>query len=232
MAGLVGGGDPVRPGEVSLSHQGVLFHESLHEFRRNVVDELGRALTASRSRLVRGGKSVSFPASTLVVASAALCPCGSKGAARDTCGCSPERVHAFLDRMKGPVFDRFDVRVVLPADEVGGLKTPPGESSQVVRERVVRARVVQAARARKYGVATVNARLTSAELDLVAAPDLAASRLLANAADRLRLTSEECSRVLRVARTLADLEGRDVVRALHLAEAVLLTAGLREARAR
>jgi magnesium chelatase family protein len=223
-AGLVGGGYPPRPGELSLAHHGVLFLDELAEFRRSTLEALRQPLEDGELTIARARSRARFPARPLVVAASNPCPCGHHGDGRGRCACSPEAVRRYLGRLSGPLIDRFDLHVALPPVDVTELATPgAGEPSAAVRARVEAARARQLARARAGGLrATVNAQLSPAELAAVAAPGAEGKRLLIAAVDRLGLSARAYGKVLKVARTIADLAGEERVGAAHVAEALQL----------
>jgi magnesium chelatase family protein len=220
-AGLVGGGDRARPGEVSLAHRGVLFLDELLDFRRDAFEGLRHAFDEGLVTIHGARRHVTFPARTLFVGAMSPCPCGYRGDGSGRCSCSRERMKSYLARAEGPLFDRFDVRVFLPpvdVVELGGAVS--GESSSDVQKRVVTARGVQAERQRRGGAPRINAELTSKELERFAALDAIGGNVLAEAVERLCLSAGDCRRALRLARTIADLGGSDAVRAPHVAEAL------------
>lgn len=220
-AGLVGGGEPVRPGEVSLAHHGVLFLDELLEFRSSVLETLRQPLAEGRVTLARGRTRTTFPAQSLIVAAINPCPCGFAGDYVRRCVCSPERLRAYRARLSDPLFDRFDVQVALPPVDVAELqRSSRNEPSCEVQKRVIAARAAQEERARTGATGRSNAQLSPREFERVAMPDAAGARLLAEATERLGLSAAGYSRVLRVARTIADLDGSDGVHARHVAEAV------------
>lgn len=221
-AGLVGGGDPPRPGEISLAHLGVLFLDELAEFRRSALESLRQPLEDGVLTIARAKVRTTFPARPLLVAAVNPCPCGYAGDTTGRCRCSVDRVRAYRAKLSGPLLDRIDVHVRLPAVDVGSLQnTEHGENSRSVRERVVRARGMQAERARRGETSTsVNALLLSRDLDRVAKPDDVGTRLLVGAVEQLGLSARAYTKVLRVARTIADLEGCDYLRSAHVAEAI------------
>lgn len=220
--GLLGGGDPVRPGEVTLAHQGVLFLDELVEFRTATLDSLRQVLEEGRITVSRMQMRAAFPARPLLVASVNPCPCGYLGQPLHPCTCSAERIRSYRTRLASPVYDRFDLKIVVPPVDVAECAASPlGEASSVVRERVVTARARQRARASNPTKACTNSELLPEELERVAVPDTAGDRLLAQAVKRHGIQHE---RVLRIARTIADLEGSDAVLAPHIAEAVGLHA--------
>ncbi|HEU4384351.1 MAG TPA: YifB family Mg chelatase-like AAA ATPase [Anaeromyxobacteraceae bacterium] len=215
-AGLVGGSSVPRPGEVSLAHHGVLFLDELPEFRRHVLDALRQPAEDGEVALVRAGRSVSYPARFMLVAAMNPCPCGWRGDARRSCRCTLGDLARYRRRLSGPLLDRVDLHVQVPAVTAAALaEAGSGEPSAAARARVERARGRQVDRA---GVP--NARLRGAALRRCAAPDAAGRALLAEAVDRLGLSARAHERILRVARTIADLEGVEAVRACHLAEAI------------
>ncbi|MGZ3448646.1 MAG: YifB family Mg chelatase-like AAA ATPase [Polyangiales bacterium] len=213
-AGLLGGGDPPRPGELSLAHEGVLFLDELPEFRRSALEGLRQPLEDGFVRLARARWTAAFPTKPLVVAAMNPCPCGNTGARGRVCNCTPDRVRSYESRVSGPIRDRFDLTVRVGAVDIDALIArggAPGPSSAMVRERVHRAREIQAARFRAREVsAPLNARLGARDLERVVplAPGMR-DRLMTAASHGL--TARGFNKLLRVARTLADLAGRDVV---------------------
>ena len=221
-AGLVGGGDIPRPGEISLAHHGVLFLDELAEFRRSALESLRQPLEDGLVCISRARARAWFPARPLLTAAVNPCPCGYYGHPHRDCRCSPEARRRYLARLSGPLMDRIDIHVQVPPVEVTALtRGAPGESSSVVRERVLRARAVQAAR-REAGLtrARNNAELPARELPVIAEPDGKATRTLEKAMSDLSLSARAYVRVLRVARTLADLDGHPRVRERHVVEAL------------
>jgi len=220
-AGLVGGGDPVRPGEVSLAHLGCLFLDELLEFKGGVLESLRQPLEDGLVTICRARARATFPARPLLVAAINPCPCGYAGERSGRCTCAPERVRAYRARLSGPLLDRIDLHVVLPPVDVAHLQGgAQGEPSADVRARVIAARSAQAARAQRLGCAPTNAALSPRDLERVAAPDAAGARVLAGAVEKLGLSARAYGKVLRVARTVADLDHSPRVCAPHVAEAV------------
>jgi magnesium chelatase family protein len=220
--GLVGGGDGPRPGEVSLAHHGVLFLDELAEFRRAALEALRQPLEDGVVTISRAQAKLTFPARLLLVCAMNPCPCGWMGDGSGRCACVPERVRAYRARMSGPLLDRIDVHVVLPPVEVSALQgRARGEGSAVVRSRVERARAMQRARFESGEVgASTNATLYPRDLEGVAAPCPDGARMLAGAVQRLALSARAYGKVLRVARTIADLDGATSLRPAHVAEAI------------
>ncbi len=223
VAALVGGGAPVRPGEVSLAHHGCLFLDELPELARPALEALRQPLEDGVVLVSRARERATFPARPLLVAAANPCPCGYAGSAR--CSCSLERIRAYRARLSGPVLDRIDLHLGLPPVEWAELssRAPLGEPSAKVRARIERARAIQAARAAQGETsARTNAALSSGDLVRVAALDEAGEGLLRRASESLGLSARGFGRVLRVARTAADLEGATSVAPRHVAEALHL----------
>ena len=219
-AGLVGGASSPRPGEISLAHHGVLFLDELLEFRRHVLEALRQPLEDGEVTIARAGRTATYPAQVMLVAAMNPCPCGHFGDRGRPCSCTSHELRQYRRRISGPLLDRIDLHVDVPAVPPALLGTGgAGPGSVEVRARVARARERQVARAGPR-VARCNARLRGAALRRLCAPDDAGRRLLADAVARLGLSARAHDKVLRVARTIADLDGREAVRAVHLAEAI------------
>lgn len=219
-AALVGGGSSPRPGEVSLAHNGVLFLDELPEFRRNSLEALRQPLEERSVTIARARGVVRLPARFQLLAAMNPCPCGFRGDRTRPCRCTPGQVHAYRSRISGPLLDRVDLHVdvaPLPYADLAGPAT--GETSSAVATRVRRARARQAERFAGTGART-NADLPGGLLRRLVVPDAAGSRVLERAIDGLGLTARAHDRILRVARTLADLEEAPSVLARHLAEAL------------
>jgi magnesium chelatase family protein len=215
---LVGGGSTPRPGELSLAHGGVLFLDELPEFSRRVLETLRQPLEHGLVHIARASHSVSFPARVMLVGAMNPCPCGYLGSPQRICRCTPLSIDRYRGRLSGPLRDRFDVCLELPALPWADLRgAGPAESSAVVRRRVVGARAVQIER---QGVP--NARLDGSALARVCRIGPAAEHLLGRGVERLALSARAVTRVIRVARTLADLDGAADIAKGHLAEALEL----------
>jgi magnesium chelatase family protein len=217
---LVGGGTLPRPGEISLAHNGVLFLDELPEFDRRVLEVLRQPLEEGSVRIARAARTAVFPARFVLVAAMNPCPCGFRGDRRRECRCTPLQMARYRHRLSGPLRDRLDLVVEVPALPVSVLTRPDGgEASTVIRARVEAARALQ--RARFQGTTLrVNAELAGRPLRAACALDAAGARLLETAAARLGLSARGYDRVLKVARTIADLAGSDRLDATHLAEAL------------
>jgi magnesium chelatase family protein len=216
-AALVGGGTIPRPGEVSLAHNGVLFLDELPEFRRNVLEALRQPLEERSVTIARSRGTLRLPARFQLIAAMNPCPCGLRGHA--ACACTPRAVRAYQSRISGPLLDRVDIQVEVAPVTYEEMMGPPGESSAAVAARVEEARRRQAGRLGCTSV-TLNADLSPRILRQVARADAAGADLLRQAMERFGLSARGHDRVLRVARTLADLEGVPDVGARHVGEAL------------
>ena len=214
---LAGGGNPPRPGEISLAHNGVLFLDELPEWSRTALEILREPLESGRITVSRAARSAEFPARFQLVAAMNPCPCGWAGDPASRCQCTPDLVRRYWSRLSGPLLDRIDLHLAMArlAPALLRLDAAPGESSAPVRERVQAARAAQLARAGQ-----LNAHLDAAMLATTCRLDAAGQRLLEQAGERLQLTARSLHRVLRVARTIADLAGVDAIAGAHLAEAL------------
>ena len=221
---LVGGGANPTPGEVSLSHNGVLFLDELPEFPKTVTDTLRQPLEDRRVTITRASGRVTFPCSFMLVGAMNPCRCGYYGHPTKACTCSANDVKRYVSRISGPLLDRIDIEVELPSlsyDELAA-KQPTGESSAVVRERVIRARALAAARMKGEQGIFCNAQLDAAGIRKYCVADDAAMAVLRSAYDRLGLSARGYDRVMRVTRTIADLDGAEIIGAAHVAEAIQL----------
>lgn len=216
-AALLGGGHPIRPGELTLAHRGVLFLDELPEFRRNALEPLRQPLEERRLTVARSAAAVVFPADVQLVAAMNPCECGWLGDPADRCRCLPPQVARYRSRVSGPLLDRIDLHVEVPRVPVAALgdDEPPGERSAAVRARVEAARARQGARG-----PWLNAQLPPRELRRVAALDPRGRQLLEVASARLGLSARAYTRIVRVARTIADLAGAERITTGHLAEAI------------
>jgi len=216
-AALLGGGLPIRPGEITLAHRGVLFLDELPEFRRNVLEPLRQPLEERRLTVARGSGSLAFPADVQLVAAMNPCECGWLGDPSEQCRCTPPQVMRYRGRVSGPLLDRIDLHVEVPRVPVGllDLERDGGERSEAIRTRVVGARARQRARG-----PSLNAHLPPRELRRCCRLDDRGRKLLEAASERLGLSARAYTRILRVARTIADLAGEERITTAHLAEAI------------
>lgn len=220
MAALVGGGLKVRPGEVSLAHLGVLFLDELPEFQRSVLDSLRQPLETGTVSVARANAHVTFPARVQLVAAMNPCRCGHLGDPALACSRAPRCAADYQAKVSGPLLDRIDLHVDVQAVAAADLVLPPpAEGSAEVAARVKKARDIQTERYEPHGLRT-NAEADGELLDRVATPDEPGRRLLAQAAEAMRLSARGYHRVLRVARTVADLAGSEQVARMHVAEAL------------
>ena len=218
-AGLVGGGSGPRPGEVSLAHHGVLYLDELPHFRPSALEALRQPLEDGIVSIVRATRAVIFPASTMLIAAMNPCPCGWHEEPGDRCRCAPTLVAKYRGRLSGPLLDRIDLQVRLPAVSPAAMvQGAPGESSATVRARVAGAR----ARQRVRGQPGPNAHLTAEWLGRVAPLDAESAALLIRLAERHGLSARGQQRIRRVARTIADLDGEQHMAPHHLAEAMAM----------
>jgi magnesium chelatase family protein len=220
---LVGGGVKVRPGEISLAHRGVLFLDELPEFSRPALEALRQPLETGRVTVARANTHVSYPARFQLVAAMNPCRCGYLDDAHLACGKAPRCAGDYQSRISGPLFDRIDLHVDVMAVDPLDLATPGrSDSSAVVAARVGRAREIQTQRYRTMGGTTIasNAEADGERLEACAAPDADGRTLLTAAAERMRLSARAYHRMLRVARTIADLDGAGAVKRIHIAEAL------------
>ena len=215
-AALVGGGALPRPGEISLAHHGVLFLDELPEFDRDVLEALREPLECGRVSIARAARQAQFPARFQLVAAMNPCPCGHCGDRSGRCRCTPERIARYRGRVSGPLADRIDIKLEVPAPREAELLAPvSAESSAAVRARVEESRRLQIERQAKP-----NALLGTREIDRFCATDREGDQLLRHALARLLLSARAYHRVLRVARSIADLAGKATIAAEHVAEAI------------
>jgi magnesium chelatase family protein len=219
-AGMVGGGSTPAPGEISLAHHGVLFLDELPEFHRRSLEVLRQPLEQGQVTIARALNSTTFPARFVLVAAMNPCPCGYLGDSRHACKCNPLQIERYMARISGPLLDRIDLHLEVPAVPFQELSaTADGTSSALMREQVSRAR---AAQARRFGPdnPTLNSRMTTRQLRRHCALDAEGKGLLKQAMEDLGLSARAHDRILRVARTIADLEGAADIQPGHVVEAI------------
>ena len=221
MAALVGGGLRVRPGEVSLAHLGILFLDELPEFQRAVLDSLRQPLETGEVSVARANAHVTFPARVQLIAAMNPCRCGHLSDPSLACSRAPRCALDYQAKVSGPLLDRIDLHVVVAAVTAADLVLPPpAEGSAQVAARVASARAIQTGRSAACNGARTNAELEGDALEAVATPDDAGRDLLAQAAAAMKLSARGYTRVLRVARTIADLSGVETIGRMHIAEAL------------
>ena len=222
QAGLIGGGSIPKPGEVSLAHLGVLFLDELPEFDRSVLEVLRQPMEDKQVTISRAASSLTFPASFTLVASMNPCPCGYFGSTRE-CKCSPMQIQRYVGKISGPLMDRIDIHVDVPAVKFNELRgnggAPVGESSAEIRERVMRAREIQLKRFNGSGVFS-NSGMSPKQIRAFCTLDADCEALLEKAMQRQGLSARAHDRILKVARTIADLDANDKIRPQHISEAI------------
>jgi len=213
---LVSGGGVPRPGEISLAHQGVLFLDELPEFDRKVLEVLREPLESGRITISRAARQADFPASFQLLAAMNPCPCGYLGHHNNKCRCTPDQVSRYRSKISGPLLDRIDLHIEVPAlSEAELTSAASGEPSETIRVRVERARIAQMNRQGK-----ANFLLGSKEVDQYCVADDAGLNLLKQAIAKLNLSARAYHRILKVARTIADLASEPGIKPAHIAEAV------------
>lgn len=219
-AGLVGGGSVPAPGELSLSHNGILFLDELPEFNRRTLEVMRQPLEENCVTISRAMGSVTFPANVMLVAAMNPCPCGYRGDPKRQCNCSPMQIERYIGRISGPLLDRIDIHVEVPAVPFRELKdSTPGTNSSQMRERVEAAREVQ--RRRFAGQpAMVNGKMTPRQIRTFCRLEPDAETLLRTAMEEMGLSARAHDRILRVSRTIADLDATDTIRSEHISEAI------------
>ena len=218
---MTGGTNKAQPGEVSLAHNGVLFLDELPEFNKSTLEVLRQPLEDRKITISRAKYTVEYPCSFMFVASMNPCPCGYYGDPTHHCVCTPGQIQRYMNKISGPLLDRIDLHVevpVVPFKQLSQMK--PGESSNAIRERVIKARQIQEHRYANDKGIYCNAQMTERMLHQYAEPDDASLNMLRLAMERLSLSARAYSRILKVARTIADLEGSEHIQSHHIAEAI------------
>ena len=218
---MVGGGANPQPGEISLAHHGVLFLDELPEFNRGVLEVLRQPLEDRQITISRIKSTISYPANLMLIASMNPCPCGYYNHPTKACVCSPGQVQKYLNKISGPLLDRIDIQIEIvpvPFDKISDQRQ--GEPSNIIRQRVIKARQLQERRYTEYAGIYCNAQMNSKLLAMYAQPNEKGLALLKNAMERFNLSARAYDRILKVARTIADLEGVEQILPSHLAEAI------------
>ena len=218
---LVGGGNSPQPGEISLAHNGVLFCDELPEFNRSVLEVMRQPLEDRKITISRAKYTIEYPCSFMFVASMNPCPCGYYGDPTHNCVCTPGQIQRYMNKISGPLLDRIDIQceiAPIPFRDIS--QAGPGEPSAAIRERVIAARKVQEERFREQPGVHCNAQMTERMINRYASPDSQSLEMLRMAMERLSLSARAYSRILKVARTIADLEGSRPVLSDHIAEAI------------
>ena len=218
---MVGGGSNPQPGEISLAHNGLLFLDELPEFNRSVLEVLRQPLEDRHISISRAKYSLDYPASFMLVASMNPCPCGYYNHPTKACVCNPGQVHRYLNRISGPLLDRFDLQIeIVPVPFEKMAEQKQAENSATIRERVIKARKIQEERFANHPGIYCNAQMESKLLHQYANPDEKGLNLLRTAMTRLNLSARAYDRILKVARTIADLEATEAIQPNHIAEAI------------
>ncbi|MFN3921464.1 MAG: YifB family Mg chelatase-like AAA ATPase, partial [Caldimicrobium sp.] len=219
--GLIGGGNTPRPGEISLAHNGVLFLDEFPEFRRDVIEALRQPLEEGRVTITRASYSVTYPAKFMLVTAANPCKCGYLGHPLKACQCSYQEIKKYQSKLSGPIIDRIDLHVEVPPVEIREIleeKGKGGETSKEIRERVIKARKKQEER---YGTSLkLNAHLKPKEIKKFCILEAGAESFLEKALEKIGFSARSVHKILKVARTIADLEDCEIIKKKHLAEAI------------
>ena len=218
---LTGGGLNPQPGEISLAHNGVLFCDELPEFTRSALEVLRQPLEDRKITISRAKYTIEFPCSFMFVASMNPCPCGYYGDPTHQCVCTPGQIQRYMNKISGPMLDRIDIQTeITPVPFAEISQTAPGEPSASIRQRVIAARKRQEERYKDYKGIHCNAQMTERMIHQYAAPDPSSLEMLRTAMERLKLSARAYNRILKVARTIADIDGSEKVQSIHLAEAI------------
>lgn len=218
---MTGGGNRAQPGEVSMAHNGVLFLDELPEFNKTTLEVLRQPLEDRKITISRAKYTVEYPCSFMFVASMNPCPCGYYGDPTHHCVCTPGQIQRYMNKISGPLLDRIDIHcevLVVPFKDLSQMK--PGEPSSAIRERVIKARQIQEQRFKDYPGVYCNAQMSERMIHQFAEPDRQCLDMLRMAMERLSLSARAYSRILKVARTIADLEGSEKIQSQHIAEAI------------
>ena len=219
-AGLIGGGSYPRPGEVSLAHRGILFLDEFPEFKKNVLEMLRQPLEDGQVSISRAALSLTYPANFMLVAAMNPCPCGFLGDPQHDCTCTPPMLQRYRNRLSGPLLDRIDLHVEVPRVPHKDLTTHvEAENSMAIRERVNRARMIQQERLAPFKL-HANSQMQARHLRRFCKLDEKGDQLLEQVTDKLGLSARSFTRILKLARTIADLAGSSHIETLHLAEAI------------
>jgi magnesium chelatase family protein len=220
-AGLLGGGTHPMPGEVSLSHRGVLFLDELPEFHRNVLEVLRQPLEDGTVTISRAAATVTFPSQFMLVSAMNPCPCGYFSDPRRECRCTQNQIQNYRNKISGPLLDRIDIHIEVPAVSLNELSSAPkGEKSDDIRQRVARGRTVQRERFKAHNRLHSNSAMGSKHIQKFCVIEDSAKEMLKHAIAQLNFSARAYDRILKVARTIADLAGSDIIRQDHIQEAI------------
>ena len=216
---LIGGGKIPKPGEISLAHHGVLFLDELPEFGKNLLEVLREPIEDEKVTIGRVNATVTYPSKFMLIASMNPCPCGYYGSTTKDCSCTQEQIKKYMSRISGPLLDRIDIQIEVPSIKYNSLENDKPESSETIRKRVNKAREIQQNRYEKENIFS-NAMLTPKLIEKYCTIDAESKELLRKVFDNLGLSARAYGRILKVSRTIADLEGQKEIRKNHIAEAV------------
>lgn len=220
-AGLIGGGNQPRPGEVSLAHNGVLFLDEFPEYKKHVLEVLRQPMEDGTVTISRASSSLQFPARFMLVAAMNPCPCGHLGDHLHGCTCTPTQVKRYNDKLSGPLLDRIDIHLEVPAVPFKEMTHgPEGETSATIRKRVIAARACQSKRFKRHKKTYANSQMSSRDLKKYCTLDQAGLNLLEQGMERLHLSARAYNRILKISRTIADLGGQEDIAPSHIAEAL------------
>lgn len=224
-AGLVGGGSPPSPGEISKAHNGILFLDELPEFNRKTLEVMRQPLEDGTVTISRALRSTTFPSDFMLIAAANPCPCGYRSDPRRSCNCTPPQIERYMSKISGPLLDRVDIHIEVPAvpfEELSGNSdTPPGTTSEMMRVDVLKARTMQDERFAATKTTTrYNAQMTSREVRKHCELDKPCQAMLRHSVEEMGLSARAHDKILRVSRTIADIDGSDSIGEMHLAEAI------------
>lgn len=220
-AGLIGGGNQPRPGEVSLAHNGVLFLDEFPEYKKHVLEVLRQPMEDGTVTISRAASSLEFPARFMLVAAMNPCPCGHLNDHLHGCSCNPRQIKRYKDKLSGPLLDRIDIHLEVPAVPFKEMTNgPEGESSATIRKRVLKARAIQTERFAGRKKIYANSQMTSRDLKIYCVLDQAGLKLLELGMERLHLSARAYNRILKISRTIADLSGHQQIESSHIAEAL------------
>ncbi len=219
-AGLIGGGAIPKPGEVSLAHNGILFLDELPEFKKNVLEVMRQPLEDGMVTISRAITSITYPAGFMLMAAMNPCPCGYFGDPKKECSCTPLQIHKYRAKVSGPLLDRIDIHVEVPPVKYKELSDDAGgETSLIIQDRVNRAREIQKQRFKGKGIYS-NSQMTPSMVRKESKPDSEGLKLLETAIDKLGLSARAYDRILKVSRTIADLDNSETVLSQHISEAI------------
>ncbi|MBQ8433235.1 MAG: ATP-binding protein, partial [Clostridia bacterium] len=220
MVALTGGGNKAKPGEISLAHNGVLFLDELPEYNRQTLETLRQPLEDGQITVARNAISITYPADFMLIASMNPCPCGNYGSATAECKCSAAQIHKYLSKLSGPLLDRIDIHVEVDNVTYDQLQEDTlAESSEAIRKRVNCAREIQLERFKASG-RTCNAQMTSSDIKKYCKLDRQSVQLVEESFTKLNLSARAYNRILKVARTIADLDGSQNITVRHIAESL------------